>query len=74
MLQIQWSSIFDRTAHVYEEPCILDNLLLFVNNFILTAHSTWYPKSSIMDLFKDTLNQIVTVLKGGVAKYWLDNK
>jgi len=57
-----------------EEPPKVDEPLLTLDNVIITAHIAYYSEASEIELRKRFSKEVVTVLKGGQPKNWVNRK
>lgn len=57
-----------------EEPPKANEPLLTLDNVIITGHTAWYSESSVIERRKRFSQEIVTTLKGGQPKNWVNRK
>jgi len=59
---------------VEKEPINPDNPLLKMENVIINPHMAWYSEEAQTELQTRAAENVASVLKGGVPKYWFNQK
>ena len=57
-----------------EEPPKANDPLLTLDNVIITGHTAYYSEASEIELRKRSSREVVTVLKGGQPKNWVNRR